>query len=108
LDIKSIFGRAVDARSPAERSAYLDEACGGDAALRADVESLLKAQDEAPGFLHGPSPSQIATADDPITERVAQPGTVIGPYKLLEQIGEGASASSSWPSNRSRSAVGWL
>src|SRR5262245_3070046 len=85
-DIKSIFGKALDAKSPAARAAYLDEACGGNPALRAEVESLLKAHDEASGFLQGPNAASAITMDDPITER---PGTVIGPYKLMEQIGEG-------------------
>ena len=40
-DIKRIFGEAVEISSPTERAAYLDQACGGDARLRAEVESLL-------------------------------------------------------------------
>jgi serine/threonine protein kinase/tetratricopeptide (TPR) repeat protein len=69
---------------PAEqRSAYLDQACGGDQRLRADLESLLAADARDGGFLDGPA---AATMDCPIAER---PGTTIGPYKLLQQIGEG-------------------
>jgi eukaryotic-like serine/threonine-protein kinase len=85
-DIKSIFGQAMDLPSPAERAAYLDEACGDNPRLRAEVESLLQAGQQAGGFFEGLGPSSAATVDEPITER---PGTVIGPYKLLEQIGEG-------------------
>src|SRR5438270_538379 len=85
-DVKSIFGKAMDLPSPAERAAYLDEACGDNARLRAEVESLLKAGQQAGGFFEALGPSSAATVDEPITER---PGTVIGPYKLLEQIGEG-------------------
>src|SRR4029077_19948147 len=55
----------------------------GDAALRRRVEELLKAHDQPDSFLDAPA----ATLDvPPITEG---PGTLIGPYKLLEQIGEG-------------------
>ena len=49
-DVKSIFGKAMDLQSPAERAAYLDEACGDNARLRDEVESLLKAGQEARGF----------------------------------------------------------
>src|SRR5262249_54270239 len=65
----------------------LDAACGQDHELRAEIEELLKHDDEAGSFLGAsPVPAQVATLDEPVSER---PGTVIGPYKLLEQIGEG-------------------
>src|SRR5580704_14540199 len=85
-DVKSIFGKAMDLQSLAERAAYLDKACGDDARLRYEVESLLKAGHEARGFFAGLVPASAVTIEDPVMER---PGTVIGPYKLLEQIGEG-------------------
>src|SRR5262249_4064698 len=51
------------------------------------LEELLQAHREASGFLQDPSASPVATvAEVRASER---PGTVIGPYKLLEQIGEG-------------------
>jgi WD40 repeat protein/serine/threonine protein kinase len=89
-NVRSIFGRALEIDSPAERAAYLHEACGADAELRREVESLLKAADKAGDFMQqapvlAVSPS--STVDEtPIAEG---PGTVIGPYKLMEQIGEG-------------------
>jgi serine/threonine protein kinase len=85
-DIKSIFGKALELRSAAERAAYLEQACQGDSRLRAEVESLLQARQEAGDFLAGPESVPVATLDEPIVE---SPGTVIGPYKLLERIGEG-------------------
>jgi WD40 repeat protein/serine/threonine protein kinase len=85
-DVKSIFGEAVEIRSPAEREAYLEQACGDNSRLRAEVESLLRAKQDGGRFLAGPGSAQGATADESISER---PGTLIGPYKLLEQIGEG-------------------
>src|SRR5262249_13732922 len=58
-----------------------------DPILRGRVEALLKAHDQAGSFLKDPPARPQATEDyAPITER---PGTVIGPYKLMEQIGEG-------------------
>ncbi len=72
---------------PEQRAAYLDRACGPDAELRREIESLLRAHDASGDFLrqNGPAPEATA-AYEPITER---PGTMVGPYKLMEQIGEG-------------------
>jgi WD40 repeat protein/serine/threonine protein kinase len=83
-----LFLKALELRSPGERREYLDAASAGDAALRAEVEALLEASARAGSFLESPAPATptCATVDVPINER---PGTVIGPYKLLEQIGEG-------------------
>src|SRR5262245_55438300 len=84
--VKSVFGRAMDLTSSAERAAYLEEACGGNARLRGEVESLLKAAQEAPGFFGALAPTRSGAADGAVAER---PGAAVGPYKLLEQIGEG-------------------
>jgi WD40 repeat protein/serine/threonine protein kinase len=82
-----LFLKALDFRSTAARREYLDGVCGSDAALRAEVESLLEASARAGSFLEAPVPALVPTDDAPtLTER---PGTVIGPYKLLELIGEG-------------------
>jgi non-specific serine/threonine protein kinase/serine/threonine-protein kinase len=84
-DAKSIFLGALELTSPAKLAAYLDEACANDVALRRRVDELLQAHREAGGFLGG---RQLEAADlqAPLLE---QPGAVIGPYQLLEQIGEG-------------------
>ena len=92
-DVAAIFDAAVQETDPARRAAYLDDACAGDAALRGRVETLLEAHREAGSFLEE-SPAEVNTllaelADAgplPLTEG---PGTVIGRYKLLQQIGEG-------------------
>jgi serine/threonine protein kinase/Flp pilus assembly protein TadD len=83
---RTIFLAALEINEPAERAAYLDQACAGDAALRSQVEQLLKAHEEPGPFMERPAPALVGTIDDPITERA---GTRIGPYKLLQQIGEG-------------------
>jgi len=49
--VKTLFRQALDIDSPSERAAFLEQACGGDSALRVNVESLLRAHDEAGRFL---------------------------------------------------------
>jgi eukaryotic-like serine/threonine-protein kinase len=85
--VESIFLAALEKNSPEERAVYLDAACGTDANLRAHVERLLRAEPRVGGFLQAPAPGLVATTPErPLTEG---PGTRIGPYKLLQQIGEG-------------------
>jgi serine/threonine protein kinase/tetratricopeptide (TPR) repeat protein len=86
MNEEEIFHQALARSSPEERAAYLDQACAGDAAVRAAVEALLRANVGASGFLAQPVSVPITSEEPPLSER---PGTVIGPYKLLERIGEG-------------------
>jgi serine/threonine protein kinase/tetratricopeptide (TPR) repeat protein len=84
----SIFDAAVELATAAERAAYLDAACGQDAQLRAEVDGLLRHDNVAGSFLNlSARPSPQATVDEPAVRE--RPGAVIGPYRLLEQIGEG-------------------
>ena len=83
----AIFNEALDLDSSADRAAYLDRACAGDPALRARVEALLAVHDRAGDFLE--SPAMTPTIDAVPQGPAEGVGTVIGPYKLLEQIGEG-------------------
>jgi WD40 repeat protein/serine/threonine protein kinase len=84
-DVEAIFFAARQ-KPAADRAAYLDEACGRDPELRRRVEQFLRAQAEIGSFLEAPAARPVLTIDAPVSEG---PGTVIGPYKLLEQIGEG-------------------
>src|SRR5262245_52316459 len=81
-----LFLKALELGCPGACQEYLDGACAGDAALRAEVESLLEASAQTSSFLDSPVSASFAGFDEPLPER---PGTVIGPYRLLEQIGEG-------------------
>jgi WD40 repeat protein/serine/threonine protein kinase len=83
-----VFLKAAEFSFPEERRDYLDRACASDAALRAEVEALLDANARAGSFLE--SPALVEAADPSVAER---PGAVIGPYKLLQQIGEGGMGS---------------
>ncbi len=119
MNERSIFLEALEKDALAGRSAYLDEACGGDLAMRQRVEALLSSHEQAGSFLGKPVPERLAeklatperagemqaetpgagddnaclasdllaTVEAPAASE--RPGTVIGPYKLLQPIGEG-------------------
>ena len=78
--LMDLFNEARAKGSDAERSAYLDAECSGDAALRRQVEALLEAHTRLGDFLKPPGDEALPSEG---------PGTVIGSYKLLEPIGEG-------------------
>src|SRR5262249_14549085 len=81
---ESLFTAAVALASPAERAAFLDRECAGDAALRDRVEALL---------LDRPGKSTAGLTADHVPSS-EQPGTIVaGRYKLLQQIGEGGMGS---------------
>jgi serine/threonine protein kinase/Tfp pilus assembly protein PilF len=87
---KAIFSLARKMNDPRERALYLGQACGLDGLLRIEVERLLAA-DKADGAIEIMQGSIAPTVHTEFYERrVAEgPGTRIGPYKLMEQIGEG-------------------
>ncbi|MBI1915941.1 MAG: serine/threonine protein kinase [Planctomycetes bacterium] len=85
LNEESVFAEALEIQDAQQRAAYLDRACADNPGLRNNVESLLSAYD-AGQFLESPPVAPAATTEEPASER---PGAVLGPYKLLEQIGEG-------------------
>jgi eukaryotic-like serine/threonine-protein kinase len=86
--IESIFAAAVELPTAEDRAAYVERACGGDAALRGQVQALLNAYARAGHLLDRPVPGgpELTAA----YQADSQPGAVIaGRYKLLEAIGEG-------------------
>src|SRR5262245_13289861 len=85
---KAIFLEAVGKHAPEDWHAYLSGVCGDDATLRRQVMILLEAHQQAGSFLDAPAVAK--TIDMPAESPIAEgPGMEIGPYKLLEQIGEG-------------------
>src|SRR5690242_1006374 len=87
-NVEEIFLAALEIEEPEARSSYLDEACG-DPELRRHVERLLALDARASGFLAAPAPMPTATVPLDSRPDVEGPGTAIGPYRLLEPIGEG-------------------
>ena len=84
---RDLFIAVLNLDDTTERQAYLQEACGDDSSARQRVEALLKVYENAGSFLESPPASPTASmAPAPSTELS---GTVIGPYKLLQPIGEG-------------------
>src|SRR5437899_1190429 len=89
---RDIFIAALQQEDPAERRAYLDEACAGRPELRTEVENLLRLYEGAGSFLENPAVDSAATGgfENPTEAASGEtPGAMIGPYKLLQEIGEG-------------------
>src|SRR5262245_10362391 len=82
---ESLFLAALEI-APNQREAYLDSACAGDWGLRARLGELLAAHVDERGPLDGTRPP-LDTATTPPADQ--GPGARIGPYKLLQVIGEG-------------------
>jgi eukaryotic-like serine/threonine-protein kinase len=80
--VKELFGAALNL-SPEQRSAFLESRCKGHLDLRREVEVLLEADANAGSFLQHPM-LEAATTPPPDTVEI-----IMGPYRLLERIGEG-------------------
>jgi WD40 repeat protein len=104
--VKAIFDEALEIDSPGERAAYLDRACAAVPELRQKVKALLKAFADAGSFLNLSADNKHLTVDSSLRQLAAAetdpdrqaaaatpsgegPGTRLGRYKLLQQIGEG-------------------
>ena len=84
---QTLFIEALERKDPAARAAFLDEACGDNPSLRWRLEQLLKRHEEADSLLELDDTSIDALLG--LALEIERPGSAIGPYKLLEQIGEG-------------------
>ena len=83
--VETILAEAVEIPSPEGRQAFVADACLGDEALLHEVERLVACYFAATGFLEPPA-AEVPKFDYEFRESA---GTQIGPYRLLEQIGEG-------------------
>src|SRR5437763_17010574 len=84
--VETIFNDAVAIAAPDARAAFLDRACAADQDLRQRVEALLAAHEGTQDVLRLPYADRTLESVPVVSEG---PGTTIGRYKLLEQIGEG-------------------
>ncbi len=84
--IDAIFCTAIEIESAHDRESYIERSCGDDSELKRQVERLLRAHFDGGSLLDSPAQDVGVTLDQPITESL---GTVIGPYKLLQEIGDG-------------------
>ncbi len=82
--IESILVTALEIQSESEQLKYLNDACGADVDLRSRVDRLIQNHREAGSFLAMPAQNPQAGPSMP-----DQPGSKIGPYKLLQKLGEG-------------------
>ena len=83
---KQVFLDAVEQYAPDQWPSFLDQVCQHDLELRRRVEILLQAHIADGSLMDNPAMAPVATIEHLVTEK---PGTQIGPYRLLEQIGEG-------------------
>ncbi len=93
--IRKLFQTALE-RDGEERFAFLDEACGGDASLRAEVECLLEAHEKAPEFPEKPAWSQFVLPaskdgdeEDGIEVEEGLPFDRLGDFRVIRRLGEG-------------------
>jgi serine/threonine protein kinase len=91
MDDESLFNAALEKPRPDDRRVFLAEACAGDARRLARLEALLHAHEHPDSFLEPPPDTDLPALDEPMLDEpiVERPGVAIGPYQLLEQIGEG-------------------
>ena len=85
-DEETIFDLARRIESPEARADYVDQACGANGELKNRIAELLMTYDREQSFLEHPPTDLASTTARSVSEN---PGDTIGPYKLLQKIGEG-------------------
>ena len=85
--LKTLLQSALE-REPAERAAFLKQACAGDHSLQKQVESLIVSYQQASGFIESPAFEMMA---DLLAQEsaVSVVGQTLGHYKILERLGAG-------------------
>jgi len=83
--IKAVLEEALE-RDPLERESYLDEACAGDSALRAEVDALIDSHARSGDFIESPAYELLA---DSLTQTELGPGNSIGSYEIISRLGSG-------------------
>lgn len=88
--IREVFDEIAELE-PSERAAQLEKVCGDDADLRAEVERLLQALEEAGDFIEQPALASIDRTDEQPTKELTleMTGQLIGQYRILRELGRG-------------------
>src|SRR6266567_8590281 len=86
LDEAAIFEHACQIETPEARLLYIQEACAGNRVLLSRAEALLRVYERNPNFLESPAEEFQGAGQVVVSEGI---GSQIGPYKLVEPIGEG-------------------
>src|ERR1022692_3307575 len=91
--IETLFDAALELKEPAVRAAFLERECAGNLQLRARIERLLSAHGQSKAFFDDCRPAlSPVESGDAVGDAVRvdeELGRRIGPYKLLQKIGEG-------------------
>jgi serine/threonine protein kinase len=85
--VREIFDAALR-RQPEERRKFVNQACGDDKTLLAEVESLLSSIDSAESFMETPAVAKVAHMIEVETKKL-ETGKCFGHYEIINQIGEG-------------------
>lgn len=96
---ETIFAAALEIEGPAERTAYVQLACGSNNSLAVEVNRLLATAEKAQAFFRT---RELQIPSVPPEEQI---GSAIGNCKLVQKIGEGGMELSTWQTNSSHSAV---
>ena len=89
MNEQTIFTEALERTDLQQRDAFLNQACQGDPALRQRIDRLLAQHHHASSFLELPPAPVVPVGSPTLDQSHERPDAQIGPYKLLEQIGEG-------------------
>jgi len=89
---EEIFASALELTSSERRAEYLQSACRGNEELRRRIEALLRRHDESRGVLDAP-PRGLAETIVTAPAVSEGSGSQVGPYKLLQLLGEGGMGS---------------
>ena len=85
--VRGIFDSALR-QKPDERRRFVNEVCGDDKTLIAEVESLLSSLDSADSFMETPAVAEVADVIE-AEQKKLEPGKCFGHYEIIEQIGAG-------------------
>ena len=86
--LKDGFFDSALRHKPNERRRFVNEVCGDDKALLAEVEALLSSHDKAESFMETPAIAQVAEMIEPATKKLEK-GSGFGHYEIIDHIGTG-------------------